>query len=131
MDGVVEVFLASTIFNREYFGRRPTNTPYSLVEILLAEGQLNLFFGLDSPKWRIFRPKADKKLNSLVEILLAEGQLNLFSVLTLLTGEYFGRRPKKTKNSLVEILLAEGQLTLFFGLDSPKWIIFRPKADKN
>ena len=45
--GVVEgVQLALTISSREYFGQRPIETKFSLVEILLAEGQLNLFLAL-------------------------------------------------------------------------------------
>ena len=45
--GVVEgVQFALAIYSREYFGQRPIETTFSLVEVLLAEGQLKLFLAL-------------------------------------------------------------------------------------
>ena len=64
---LVEIIVALTAYSREYLGQRPMETEHSLVEILLAEDQLNLclaltmlsLFGLDYVQQRIFRPKAD------------------------------------------------------------------------
>ena len=39
-EGQLKLYLALTIFSREYFGKRPIEIKLSLDEILLAEGQL-------------------------------------------------------------------------------------------
>ena len=75
--------LALTIFSREYFGRRPIETKFSLVEVLLAEGQLKLCLALTIFSREYFGRRPIETTFSLVEILLAEGQLKLFLALTI------------------------------------------------
>ena len=81
--------MALTIFSREYFGRRPIENNFSLIEILFAEGQLNLCLALTMFSREYFGQRLIKTIFSLIEVLLAEGQLKLFLPLTIFSREYF------------------------------------------
>ena len=71
-------------------------TEHSLVEILLAEGQLKLYFALTIFSRECFGQRPMETQHFLVEILLAKGQLQLFMALTIFSREYFGKKPIET-----------------------------------
>ena len=71
-------------------------TEHSLVEILLAEGQLKLYLALTIFSRECFGRRPMETQHFLVEILLAKGQLQLFSALTIFSREYFGKKPIET-----------------------------------
>ena len=71
-------------------------TKHSLVEILLAEGQLKLYLALTIFSRECFGRRPMETQHFLVEILLAKGQLQLFSAMTIFSREYFGKKPIET-----------------------------------
>ena len=109
---ILQVQSGLTAYSREYIGWRLMETEHSLVEILLAGGQLKHFWLWLSLVENILA-KNQLKLDFLAETLLAEAQLKLCLAFTIYNREYFCWRPMKTYRSLVGILLAKGQLKLF------------------
>ena len=71
-------------------------TEHSLVEILLAKGQLKPYLALTIFSREYFGRRPMETQHSLVETLLAKGQLQLFLALTIFNREYFGQKPTET-----------------------------------
>ena len=75
---ILQVQSALTAYSREYIGWRPMEPKHSLVEILLAEGQLKLYLALTIFSREYFGRRPMETQHFLVETLLAKGQLQLF-----------------------------------------------------